>query len=70
MWTSETRDGEEYSSRTLPGNNWVSNDNAFMFTAGSSSTTLHVYVGTTTDTRDVGYIYVDDFSIALSERDP
>lgn len=68
MWTSESKKGEGYFSRTSPGNDeWFSNDrDAFEFTAASSTTTLHVYVGTKTGNQ-IGYIYLDDFSIALSE---
>ncbi|KAG9529955.1 hypothetical protein KCU93_g3037, partial [Aureobasidium melanogenum] len=72
MRTSESEKGERgYLSRTLPGSapsDWFSNeDDPFEFTAASSTTTLYVYVGTRIDNRDVGTIYLDDFSIALAE---
>ncbi|KAH0276792.1 hypothetical protein KCU91_g3614, partial [Aureobasidium melanogenum] len=64
--TSESTESEEYSSTTYPDEDWVFDGRDFEFTAASSTTTLYLYVGTMTDSQDVGNIYLDDFSIALS----
>ncbi|KAG9519479.1 hypothetical protein KCV07_g4845, partial [Aureobasidium melanogenum] len=65
--TSEAIDDEKGSFITTnPNTGWLAEDDAFSFTAASSTSTLYLYVGTVADTQSVGNIYVDNFSIALS----
>jgi hypothetical protein len=52
-------------SRTDPGTGWVANGDALEFTASSSTAVLKVYVDTQADSSGAGYVYLDDFSIAL-----
>jgi hypothetical protein len=52
-------------SRTNPGTGWVDIGDALEFTASSSTAVFNVYVYTQADSNGVGYIYIDDFSIAL-----
>ncbi|KAI4763585.1 hypothetical protein E4T52_00235 [Aureobasidium sp. EXF-3400] len=55
-------------STTNPSTTWVTNEDALEFTAASSTSILKVYVDTVADSSGAGYVYLDDFSIALLDN--
>lgn len=65
MFASESLEDEVYYGTTISGTGWVSNNDVTEFTAGRGTTTLYVYVGAAIGLEDVGWAYLDDFSITL-----
>jgi len=53
--------------RSSPGSGWTTNDDVLEFTATDTTSALGVYIDTVANGNGAGYVYLDDFSIAVLE---